>query len=308
MLWSAKDCDSAAKYIRNLRGGSQPILVQASDGLDYVVKFSNNPQGPNLPFNEGAGSELYRACGLPVPEWKPLVVSDDFLDRNPDCWMQTPEGRLRPAPGLCFGSRFLGSDGVRLQEILPKTSFSQIRNRTGFWLAWLIDICMEHVDNRQTVFMEHAEGGFDAIFIDHGHLFGGPNAELQRNFLASRYLDPRIYENVSSKQLLNFQKVALGVDSNQVWQRVLELPDEWKATSALEAFERGLNRLSNAGLLQQILNTISDAIRRANEFESDDSQDERRSRLSILRPRIQAAGPEHHRAARGLRHPACAHG
>src|ERR1039457_415092 len=107
------------RYIRNFHGGSQPILAQASDGLQYVVKFNNNLQGPNVPFNESVGSELYRACGLAVPSWKPLLVSDTFLDQNPDCWMQTPEGRLRPASGLCFGSRFLGAEGTRLLEILP---------------------------------------------------------------------------------------------------------------------------------------------------------------------------------------------
>ena len=84
------------QYIRNLRGGSQPILARASDGLLYVVKFNNNLQGANLPFNESAGTELYRGCGLAVPSWRPLLVSDAFLDRNPDCWMHTPEGRLRP--------------------------------------------------------------------------------------------------------------------------------------------------------------------------------------------------------------------
>jgi len=103
-----KDFVSLTGYIRSLRGGSQPILAQASDGHTYVVKFANNLQGPNLLFNESAGSELYRACGLAVPEWRPLEVSEDFLDENHDCWMQTPEGQLRPASGLCYGSRFLG--------------------------------------------------------------------------------------------------------------------------------------------------------------------------------------------------------
>ena len=115
-------------YIRNLRGGSQPVLAKASDGHTYVVKFANNLQGPNVLFNEGAGSELYRAFGLPVPEWRPVTASEDFLDKNPDCWMQTPEGRLRPASGLCFGSRFLAENGQRLLEILPRSSFERVRN------------------------------------------------------------------------------------------------------------------------------------------------------------------------------------
>ena len=97
-----KDFASVTHFVRNLRGGSQPILAQASDGFLYVVKFANNLQGPNVLFNESAGSELFRAIGVPVPEWRPLRVSDSFLEKNRDCWMQTPGGRLRPSSGLCF--------------------------------------------------------------------------------------------------------------------------------------------------------------------------------------------------------------
>src|SRR5580698_1050275 len=119
MVVLAKDLALVAGDARSLRGGSQPILAHATDGLVYVVKFANNLQGPNLLFNESAGYELYRACGLPVPDWTPLWVTDSFLDGNRDCWMQTPEGRLRPSSGLCFGSLFLGQKGDRLFEIVP---------------------------------------------------------------------------------------------------------------------------------------------------------------------------------------------
>lgn len=132
------------RFIRNLRGGSQPILAEASDGLLYVVKFANNLQGPNLAFNEAMGAELYRQLGLPVPDWKPLILRDAFIDNNPDCWIQTPYGRLRPAAGLCFGSRFLGGGGERLFEILPGSAFARVRNLRDFWLAWLIDVCASY--------------------------------------------------------------------------------------------------------------------------------------------------------------------
>src|ERR1035437_3514301 len=98
------------RFIRKLRGGSQPILAEASDGLLYVVKFINNLQGPNLLFNESAGSEIFHANALAVPSWKPIFISDSFLDHNPDSWMQTPTGLLRLVSGLCFGSQFLGGD------------------------------------------------------------------------------------------------------------------------------------------------------------------------------------------------------
>jgi hypothetical protein len=267
-------------------------LAEAGDGRLYVVKFTNNLQGPNLPFNESIGSELYRACGLAGPAWKPLQVSESFLDRNPDCWIQTPTGCLRPESGLCFGSEFLGGSGVRLFEILPGTSFPRVRNRQSFWLAWLLDVCALHTDNRQALFLEDAAGQLKAFFIDHGHLFGGPNGGEKMHFLGSRYLDPRIYESVSSQYVLDVQRVAEALDADQLWRRVRDLPGEWKRVSALDAFAQCLDRMSSPDLLQNVVDTIDEAIRNSDKREERERQERRMPPVSVLRPRIQAAGFE----------------
>ena len=232
-----RDLTFAMTFCRKLRGGSQSILVHASDGCMYVVKFANNFQGPNLLFNESAGSELYRACGLPVPVWRPVVVSDSFLDKNPDCWMDTEAGRLRPSPGLRFGSRFLGGNGRDILEILPNSSFKRVRNQASFWLAWLIDVCAAHGDNRQAVFEEDAEGWLDAYFVDHGNLFGGANAGEKRGFLASRYIDRRIYIQVPQETLRGFQSIVRGLDADRLRQRIEAIPSDWKQASGLKEFE-----------------------------------------------------------------------
>ena len=166
-LWEAPA--ELTRFIRKFRGGSQPILVEASDGLLYVVKFFNNEQGPNLLFNESMGTELYRLSGLPVPSWRPLIVTSSFIERNPACWIETPEGTFRPDPGLCFGSQYLGGKDVQLFEILPGNFHKRVRNPDNFWLAWLLDVCGSHADNRQAIFRQRLDGSLDAIFIDHGH-------------------------------------------------------------------------------------------------------------------------------------------
>ncbi len=293
------------RYIRSLRGGSQPILAQASDGRFYVVKFKNNLQGPNLLFNESIGSELYRSCKLPVPVWKPLLVTDSFLDQNPDCWMQTPEGSLRPDSGMCFGSSFMGGGSARLLEILPGTSFSRVRNIRDFWLAWLVDICARHSDHRQAVFQEDATGGLSAVFVDHGHNFGGPNGEHRVHFVTSRYLDPRIYQGVSSQQLSELPRVIGTVDVVGLWKKVHALPDDWRTSSALNNFAECLDRLSNAQLLHNVLETIVDnvlktivtALRRTNDGECFNSPGRRKPPTAVLRVGIQAAGCGDYRAA-----------
>jgi hypothetical protein len=257
-----KDTAHVINYLRKLRGGSQPILAQASDGLTYVVKFTNNLQGANLPFNESIGTELYKACGLSVPTWRPLLVTDTFLDRNPGCWMQTEDGRLRPDSGLCFGSRFLGGEDVTLFEFLASNSLARVHNRESFWLAWMIDICAQHTDNRQAVFLEDGKRRLDAFFVDQGSLFGGPTGEKQPGFVASRYLDQRIYQNLSLKYSQSMLRTALSLDTDQLWKQMQMLPDDWKTESAIEGFELCLDRLSKAIFLLNVIDTMFDANRK----------------------------------------------
>jgi len=296
---------AVTRHIQKLRGGSQPILAEASDGRLYVVKFANNLQGANLLFNESMGSELYRACKLPGPAWKPLQVSDFFIEQNPNCWMETEKGSLRPEAGWCFGSQYLGEGGGRLLEILPGSSFSRVQNHNSFWLAWLIDICAGHVDNRQAVFQEDVKGQLQAYFVDHGHLFGGPKGEQRMHFQASRYLDPRIYQSVSSQHLLNFRRIARCMNVDRLWQSVQELPEQWKTASALEGFTQCLDRLASPGLLQNILDTMVDAQRQAYGWEQSKRKDGRES-PTVLRPGVQAAGLGANCAAACAGHLACA--
>jgi hypothetical protein len=244
------------RFVRNLCGGSQSFLGEASDGFLYVIKFANNPQGPNVPFNDCIGSELYHACHLPVPRWKRLLVTNLFIEHNPACWPDLPNGRLVPNAGWCFGSRFLGSECKRLLEILPGSSFGRVRNVWEFWLAWIIDICADHTDHRQAIFEESADGRLNPFFIDHGHLFGGPNGDTQRNLRACRYLDARIYRDLSFKNISNIHKRLRTLDADLLWQRAMELPDEWKTKTALDSLTGCLNRLSSAQLVQTLVDEV----------------------------------------------------
>ena len=259
-------CPLVVKVFRRLRGGSQAVLAAANDGQLYVVKFPNNLQGPGILFNEALGSELYRAFALPVPEWKPVSITDSFIDQNPDFWIETPTGRLRPSAGLCFGSRYLGRAGVRLLEILPRNYLNGVRNLRDFWLAWLIDICAEHADPRQVIFREESEGRFTAFFIDHGHMFGGPKNDQLCHFMASRYWDCRVYRPPSSDFLLELPMMELqramgSLHAESLWREIKALPDEWINFQALREFAKCLDRLSKPELLRDIHELIVDSAR-----------------------------------------------
>jgi hypothetical protein len=199
----------------------------------------------------------------------------------------------------------LGGDGIRLLEILPGTSYKRVRNHENFWLAWLIDICAEHVDNRQAIFLDDGTGWLDAFFVDMGHLFGGPNGVHRKHFRASRYLDPRIYQSVTSAKIEELLKVVQYLDVDGLWRQVHALPDDWKTELALNSFAQCLNRLSNDNLLQNIVETIVDAQQRENGSEYS----ERRrgySSVPVLRPGIQATELEQICVANRYDHPACA--
>jgi len=278
------------RYIRKLRGGSQPILAKASDGEFYVVKFMNNLQGPNLLFNEAMGTELYKMCGLPVPHWKPLLVPEAFIDENRACWIEGAKGLLRPEAGICFGSHYLGSNGRKLYEILPGTYFARVLNRAGFWLAWLVDICAGHTDNRQGIFEEGADGHLTAYFIDHGHMFSGPTGDQRPRVVASRYMDPRVYSGTPPGFLLALPKVIDKLNVEQLWDKAQMLPREWRCDSAVRNFSQALARLSNSRFLQTALDGMMESYSRACDHGKSVPQSDRILPFSVLCPGLPQAG------------------
>ncbi len=289
MVAYKKNLSFVTRYIRSLRGGSQPILGEASDGEVYVVKFADNLQGTNLLFNEIAGTELYRACGLPVAPWQPLLVTVDFLDENPACWSQTPKGLHRPTGGVCFGSRFLGGEDVRIFEILPGSHFQRVRSHTDFWLAWLLDVCASHADRRQAIFVEGALGALEAVFIDFGHMFGGPKGDQHPHWRASRYMDERIYLRPTTRSGLTVRNISCNLAPDRLWRKLATVPDEWKCESAIQNFAACLNRLSDSRFVDSMFDVMVNSL-------GLHARDQllppcvRRSRASILSPGLQAKG------------------
>ncbi len=242
-------------HIRDLRGSSKPFLGEANDGHVYVVKPQLENEVSNLHFNEAAGTELYRAFGLNVPDWKPLLITDSFIAEMGNARVEEDQSAPLRA-GLAFGSRFLGEAGCRLLAVLPGSSLDHIENRWSLWSAWMIDICARHADNRQVLFTESADRRIKATFIDHGHLFGGLQGDLDPHFIASRYLDPRIYAGFSHKDISVLLSAILSTNLDQLWQRISAIPEEWKTAGGIAALGDCLNRLQDAKLLESFADTM----------------------------------------------------
>lgn len=168
---------SAVRFIRRMRGGTQPVLLQCDDGHYYVVKMTANPQGPNTLANEFLGSAVAGAAGLPVPKSSLIYLSDAFFDNNPELWFQTNSGTRRSTAGVHYGSRFIGelSGSNRPSDYISHSRVGQITNRTSFLGMYILDVWANHQDSRQAVLLSNANDlTKKAFFIDHGHMFGGP--------------------------------------------------------------------------------------------------------------------------------------
>jgi hypothetical protein len=262
--------------------------VKADDGKTYVLKFRNNLQGPNVLFNEFMGTTLLDACGLLTPGCAAILVSEAFLDANPDCWIDGgQQGMIRPSSGLCFGSRYIGeSDGGILFQLLPEVRFNIIRNRKQFWLAWILDIVAANCDYRQTVFLSGLKGMLSAVFLDNGHYFGGPDGEPAGVFMKARHPDLRIYPEMNSQDLLKDRTIIRELNLEELWRKAHGLPDEWRTPSALRRFARCLDALEQGTLIDSVQQTIVSYVelkrRKANDGFEDKEESRRESELYTL--------------------------
>jgi hypothetical protein len=246
----------ATGFLRRLRGGSQPVLLEASDGFQYVVKFRNNFQGPNLLFNEVIGTELFRMAGLPVPEWRAVAVSEKFISSTPECWLETAHGLVKPQAGIAFGSRFLEVQDNRVFEILSGGYFSRIRSRRDFWTAWALDVLAENTDNRQALFLEGEKRWLHGFFIDHGHALGGARGLEVPFYRASRYIDPRVYPSITEADAARIEASVRDVAPVRLAELVLQLPAAWKTPSALLRFGRLIERLGDRELVTSTIRFV----------------------------------------------------
>jgi hypothetical protein len=245
---------SASKYIRKMRGRSQSIFVRANDGRYYVVKMADNPIGSNLLANEHMGSLIAKAVGLPVIEPKGIFFSDSFIDRHPDLWFQLPIGVRRPEKGVHFGSRLVGqTSGVdRPIEYISPSRIDRITNREAFLGMYLLDVWANHQDNRQAIFRRRSGSTLEVWFIDHGHMFGGPEWNFQHNVGSALHSETAFY-----RDLWQDEQIALWISKLQsVIPEVLKsaihfMQPQWYKGDLVELIDTLSDRLANLPELVQ---------------------------------------------------------
>ncbi|PWJ59058.1 hypothetical protein CLV98_103431 [Dyadobacter jejuensis] len=93
------------RYVTPLReGGSLPALVDADDGISYVLKFRGAGQGVKALIADFIGGEIARSIGLKVPEMVFAELDEAFGRTEPD---EEIQDLLRASEGLNLGVHFL---------------------------------------------------------------------------------------------------------------------------------------------------------------------------------------------------------
>ena len=176
---------NARRLVRKMRGSAQAHLLECDDGLFYVVKFSNNPQGGRrILSNEFISSLLMKRLAIHTPEIAVVNLDHDFLKTNPEVFLSIGSNHtVTPETGPHFGSLHVGGPApVAVFDFLPSAMLPGVVNRGDFLGAMVFDKWASNADGRQAVFYRaqintempgYPRAGWVAQFIDNGLVFQG---------------------------------------------------------------------------------------------------------------------------------------
>src|SRR5277367_117934 len=143
----------ATRLIRKMRGGAQAHLLACDDGHFYVVKFLNNPQHRRILINEWIASVFLDYLKISAPPTAIVNLSPEFLEANPELYIQLGSRRQPAEPGWHFGSRYPGDPAkVMVYDFLPDTILEKVVNIGEFLGVLAFDKWIGNADARQSIF------------------------------------------------------------------------------------------------------------------------------------------------------------
>ena len=250
----------AVARVGKLPGISQAAIVLTTGCKFYVVKFRDFT-GPDGLMKEVVGTELMRRLGLPVPAWTPVLITDDFIDHHPGMWFQRrSQNRMkctRPLSGLHFGSHLTRSDGkCHTYDTIPSEWRSRVVNRDDFAGAIIFDLWTNNCDRRQCVFITNDFGSsLRAVFIDHGHLFGGETGTENTSARLLFGTNVELYRDVwSAKSVAHWREIIESVDDRCLDAVFAKVPEGWAHEGVLTRARRelGARRARLGALIREV--------------------------------------------------------
>jgi hypothetical protein len=204
---------NAVRLIRKLRGGAQAHLIECDDGRFYAVKFRNNPQHRRILVNEWIAGVFLRYLQVATADTAIVNLSADFLEANPDIFIQLGSRRTVIEPGWHFGSAYPGHpDRIAVYDFIPDLLLDKVVNIADFLGVLVFDKWAGNADARQSIFYRArlARGpsqrddsplgrtGFVTTMMDHGYVFDGPHWNFADSPLQGLYFRPVVYQGVRS--------------------------------------------------------------------------------------------------------------
>lgn len=224
----------AVKHVCKLIGSCQPSIILTTGCKFYVTKCQEFTGQYGL-MKEVIGTELMGQMGLPVPEWSPVSLDDEFIRKNQSLWFYQEMkkgvwGGVRPHPGLHFGSRLTRSDKTfQTYAIIPPEWTSRVVNRDDFVGALLVGLWTNNCDRLQAVFVTSDSGkSFRAVFIDHGHMFGGLDCNLEARMTVLLRSHGEICQHAWTKETVARWRRRLEAIDDRCLDTIFDkIPPEW---------------------------------------------------------------------------------
>jgi len=229
----------ATALIRSFNSGSLPSILRADDGNHYLVKFQGNPQGSSVLARELVCSRVAHALGIPIPDFAPIVVSEEFIFANHRSFRDQPSHFI-PCPGIHFGSKLVAHDLVgQTYDVMPVAMACKLRNPQALPAMTAFSFYVGNIDRIQYVFCKlPREKRYRATLIDFGFAFGGPSGSIPstvRNSMLppSHLIFPQYWHEMNLGWL--FSKIE---HLDPIWLTSLteDIPSEWLDDPIVERF------------------------------------------------------------------------
>ncbi len=232
----------ACRFVRKMQGGAQAHLLEADDGLFYVVKFRNNPQHLRVLVNEWLGNTILRFLRIATPHADIICLGKRFLANNPEIYIAASNSRVAVQPGLHFGSQYPGHpDKIAVYDFVPDTLLAKIVNLTDFFGTLVFDKWTGNADARQSVFLrtrvckyapQRANHplcvDYISLMMDNGWIFNGPEWSYVDSPLLGLYFSPIVYHQVRGwHEFEPWLELVKTFPEGAMDEALLKLPREW---------------------------------------------------------------------------------
>jgi HipA-like protein len=218
--------------VRKLRGGSQAHLVKGEDGRYYVAKFLNNPQGNRSLINEWISHRLFLKLGISTPRVR-LLNLDNKCAANPILYFSIATRTVPIEPGIHFGSECpVNPDKVAIFDFLPRPLVARISNVSDFGRVLVADRWLCQNDSRQAIFFRERSTGSSlsmrVVFLDNGHLLGGPEWTFHDSELRGFYLDPTVYSTFDLTAICRLTMDTIcAITEEEIYACFDHIPETW---------------------------------------------------------------------------------